>query len=90
VTHPLRSVRRASYLDARHGLFKIVFDTSTRRVLGLHVVAPGASDVVQGFAMGLRLGMTVDDLAASHHVFPTIGEGVKAAAEQARMRVRAA
>jgi mercuric reductase len=90
VTHPLRSVRRASYLDARHGLFKIVFDTDTRRVLGLHVVAPSASEVVQGFAMGLRLGMTVDDLAASHHVFPTIGEGVKAAAEQARMKVRAA
>jgi pyruvate/2-oxoglutarate dehydrogenase complex dihydrolipoamide dehydrogenase (E3) component len=90
VTHPLRSVRRASYLDARHGLFKIVFDTSTRRVLGLHVVAPSASEVVQGFAMGLRLGMTVDDLAAAHHVFPTIGEGVKAAAEQARMRIRAA
>jgi hypothetical protein len=40
--------------------------------------------------MGLRLGMTVDDLAAAHHVFPTIGEGLKAAAEQARMAVRAA
>src|SRR5919201_1871741 len=90
VTHPLRSVRRASYLDARHGLFKIVFDTQTRRVLGLHVVAPGASDVVQGFAMGLRLGMTVDDLAGAHHVFPTIGEGLKAAAEQAQATVRAA
>ena len=90
VSHPLRVVRRASYLDARHGLFKIVFDTSTRRVLGLHVVAPGASDVVQGFAVGLRLGMTVDDLAAAHHVFPTIGEGVKAAAEQARATVSAA
>src|SRR2546421_4476983 len=89
VSHPLRSVRRASYLDARHGLFKIVFDTSTRRVLGLHVVAPGASEVVQGFSIGLRLGMTIEDLAAAHHVFPTIGEGVKAAAEQARMRVRA-
>jgi hypothetical protein len=34
--------------------------------------------------------MTVDDLAASHHVFPTIGEGLKAAAEQARATVRAA
>jgi hypothetical protein len=34
--------------------------------------------------------MTIEDLAAAHHVFPTIGEGVKAAAEQARMRVRAA
>jgi pyruvate/2-oxoglutarate dehydrogenase complex dihydrolipoamide dehydrogenase (E3) component len=90
VSHPLRVVRRASYLDARHGLFKIVFDASTRRVLGLHVVAPGASDVVQGFAIGLRLGVTVDDLAAAHHVFPTIGEGVKAAAEQARATVSAA
>lgn len=90
VTHPLRSVRRASYLDARHGLFKIVFDTTTRRVLGLHVVAPGASEVVQGFAIGLRFGMTIEDLAAAHHVFPTIGEGVKAAAEQARATVSAA
>src|ERR671934_2726484 len=90
VVHPLTSVRRASYIDAEFGLYKIVFDRTTRRVLGLHVVAPGASDVVQGFAIGLRLGVTVDDLAAAHHVFPTIGEGVKAAAEQARATVTAA
>jgi mercuric reductase len=89
VTHPLRAVRRASYLDATHGLFKIVFDGATRRVLGLHVVAPGASDVVQGFSIGLRLGVTIDELAAAHHVFPTIGEGVKAAAEQAQAEVAA-
>jgi mercuric reductase len=90
VTHPLRAVRRASYTDAEHGLFKIVFDRTTRRVLGLHVLAPGASEVVQGFSIGLRLGVTVDELAAAHHVFPTIGEGVKAAAEQARTKVVAA
>jgi pyruvate/2-oxoglutarate dehydrogenase complex dihydrolipoamide dehydrogenase (E3) component len=76
-------VRRASYLDARFGLYKIVFDARSRRVLGLHVVAPGASDVVQGLAVAIRLGATVDDLAQAHHVFPTIGEGVKAAAERA-------
>jgi mercuric reductase len=86
VIHPLRSVRRASYIDARHGLFKIVFDRSSRRVLGLHVVAPGASDVVQGLSLALRLGVTVDDLAEAHHTFPTIGEGVKAAAEQVKIR----
>jgi mercuric reductase len=89
VTHPLTAVRRASYVDATHGLFKIVFERSTRRVLGLHVLAPGASDVVQGFSIGLRLGVTVDDLAAAHHVFPTIGEGVRAAAEQAQAKVAA-
>ena len=61
----------------------VVFDAKTRRLLGLHVVAPGASDVVQGFALALRFEATVDDLAASHHAFPTIGQGIKAAAEQA-------
>jgi mercuric reductase len=76
-------VRRFSYIDAEHGLFKIVFDRADRRVLGLHVVSRSASDVVQGFSLGLRLGATVDDLAAMHHVFPTFGEGVKAAAERA-------
>jgi pyruvate/2-oxoglutarate dehydrogenase complex dihydrolipoamide dehydrogenase (E3) component len=90
VTHPFASVRRASYLDAHHGLYKIVFDGGSRRVLGLHVVTPGASDVVQGFAVAIRLGVTIDQLATAHHVFPSIGEGVKAAAERAPLIPRAA
>src|SRR4051812_37447059 len=76
-------VRRFSYIDARHGLFKIVFDRASRRVLGLHVVSRNAGDIVQGFSLGLSLGATVEDLAGMHHVFPTFGEGIKAAAEQA-------
>jgi mercuric reductase len=76
-------VRRFSFIEAKHGLFKIVFDRSSRRVLGLHVVSRNASDIVEGFSIGLRLGATVDELAAMHHVFPTFGEGVKAAAERA-------
>jgi mercuric reductase len=76
-------VRRFSYIDAMHGLFKIVFDRSSRRVLGLHVVSRNAGDIVQGFSLALKFGATVDDLAAMHHVFPTFGEGVKGAAEQA-------
>jgi mercuric reductase len=89
VAHPLKYVRRATYTDARHGLYKIVFDRSSRRVLGLHVVAPAASDIVQGLSVAMRLGVTVDELANAHHTFPTFGEGVKAAAEQAHMRVPA-
>ena len=76
-------VKRFSYIDARQGLFKVVFDRESRRVLGLHVVSRSAGEIVQGFSLGLRLGATVDDLAAMHHVFPSFGEGVKAAAEQA-------
>jgi mercuric reductase len=84
VVHPLKHLRRASYTGAKHGLYKIVFDRPSRRVLGLHVVAPGASDIVQGLSIAMRLGVTVDQLANAHHTFPTFGEGVKAAAEHAR------
>ena len=83
VIHPLRLVTRAQYFGAEAGLYKIVFDARTRRVLGVHVVCRGASDIVGTLAVGLRLGATVDDLAAVHHVYPTFAEGLKAAAEQA-------
>ena len=83
VTHDIKYVQRSSYKEQKRGLYKIVYETGTGRVLGLHVVAPNAGEIVQGFSLGLRLGATVDDLAAMHHVFPTFSEGVKAAAEQA-------
>jgi mercuric reductase len=83
VIHDIKHVQRSSYKEQKRGLYKIVYETGTRRVLGLHVVAPNGGDIVEGFSLGLRLGMTVDDLAAMHHVFPTFCEGVKAAAEQA-------
>jgi mercuric reductase len=76
-------VRRFSYIDAQDGLFKIVYDRGSRKVLGLHVVSRNAGDIVQGFSLALKLGATIDDIAAMHHVFPTFGEGVKGAAEQA-------
>jgi len=76
-------VRRSSYIDAKHGLFKVVYDRADGKLLGLHVVSRNAGEVVQGFSLGLRLGATVDELTKMHHVFPTFGEGVKAAAEQA-------
>jgi mercuric reductase len=83
-THPLANVTRSQYVAERHGLYKLVYAADTRRVLGIHVVSRGASDIVQGLSVALRLGLTVDDLARSHHVYPSWGEGVKSAAEQAR------
>jgi mercuric reductase len=83
VVHELKHVQRSSYKEQKRGLYKVLFDPVSRRVLGLHVVAPNGGDIVQGLSLGLRRGATIDDLAAMHHVFPTFGEGVKAAAEQA-------
>jgi mercuric reductase len=81
--HPIKHVQRSSYTNTKHGLYKLVWERESRRMLGLHVVCRNASDVVQGLALALKLGATVDDLAHMHHAFPTWGEGVKAAAEQA-------
>ena len=83
VTHPLPSVTRAQYIGAKHGLYKLVFDRASRRVLGVHVVSRGASDIVGSIVPALKLGVTVDDLAYMHHVYPSYGEGLKAAAEKA-------
>jgi mercuric reductase len=82
-THPLRAVTRAQYYGTKRGLYKIVYDRGSRRVLGVHVVSRGASDIVGGLAVALGLGATVDDLARVHHVYPSYSEGLKAAAEQA-------
>jgi pyruvate/2-oxoglutarate dehydrogenase complex dihydrolipoamide dehydrogenase (E3) component len=82
-THPLRAVTRAQYYGTKRGLYKIVYDKSDRRVLGVHIVSRGASDIVGGLAVALGLGATVDDLARVHHVYPSFSEGLKAAAEQA-------
>jgi mercuric reductase len=88
VKHPLSAVTRAQYFSGSHrGLYKIVFDSGTRKVLGVHVVCRGASDIVGALAPALKLGATVDDLASVHHVYPSYSEGVKAAAEQAAQRL---
>ena len=83
VSHPLKFVTRAQYTRSEHGVFKVVFDVGTRKVLGIHVVSRAASDIVQSLAVALSLGVTVDQLAYAHHIYPSYGEGVKAAAEQA-------
>jgi mercuric reductase len=80
--YPIRHVQRASYTDTKRGLFKLVWERGSRRLLGIHVVCRNGGDIVQGFHIAMKLGATVDDLARSHHCFPTFAEGLKAAAEQ--------
>jgi mercuric reductase len=82
--HPVSHVTRSQYVAEKHGLYKLVFERDSGRVLGIHVVSRNASDVVQGFALALKFGVTIDDLADAHHIYPSWAEGVKAAAEQAK------
>lgn len=86
VVQELTNVTRAKFFGAKHGLYKLVFERESRRVVGVHVVSRGASDVVQSLALALRYGATVDDFASVHHTYPSYGEGLKAAAEKAPVR----
>jgi mercuric reductase len=89
VVQPLKNVTRSQYIEAKHGLFKLIVERESRKVRGLHVVSRAASDVVQGFSLSLKFGATVEDFAQMHHIYPTWAEGVKAAAEQSKVAVEA-
>jgi mercuric reductase len=89
VTHEIGSVTRAQYTDEKRGIYKLVFEPATRRVVGIHIVNRTASDIVQALAVALKMGVTIDDLAEVNHTYPSLGEGVRAAAEKARVAVAA-
>jgi mercuric reductase len=67
-------------LDTR-GLVKIVAERSTGRVLGIHVLAENAGDVILAGVYAVKFGLTVDDLAETWAPYLTMSEGVKLAAQ---------
>jgi mercuric reductase len=77
----LQHVPRARVnLDTR-GLVKIVADSSNARVLGIHVLAENAGDVILAGVYAVKFGLTVDDLADTWAPYLTMAEGVKLAAQ---------
>ena len=86
VVQPLSHLTRAYYTNSMRGLFKVVYDRSTRKVLGVHVVSRHASDIVGGLTLAWHDELTVDDIARAHYVYPSFSEGVKEAAQVAATR----
>ncbi|HEX6331881.1 MAG TPA: mercury(II) reductase [Actinomycetota bacterium] len=77
----LRHVPRARVnLDTR-GLVKIVAERSTGRVLGIHLLAENAGDVILAGVYAVRFGLTVGDLADNWAPYLTMSEAVKLAAQ---------
>ena len=52
-----------------------------RQDTGGHVVAPDAGDVIAEVVLAMRKGLPITDLSRTVHVYPTISEGVKGAAD---------
>ena len=55
-------------------LMKILVDDASDRVVGLHVVGPDAGEMVQGFAVAVRAGLTKADFDRTIGIHPTSAE----------------
>ncbi len=53
---------------------KIIVDTASDRVLGMHMVGPEAGEVIQGFAAAMNCGLTKRQLDGTLGIHPTLAE----------------
>lgn len=77
---PLDEVPRAIVNRETTGVFKLVADASTLKVLGVHVVSENAGDVIYAATLAVKFGLTVEDLKESLAPYLTMAEGLKLAA----------
>lgn len=78
---PLSHVPRAIVNGDTRGLIKLVADGPSGRLLGVHVLADGAGEVIQAGVYALMAGFTVAEIAGSFHPYLTMAEGLKLAAQ---------
>jgi mercuric reductase len=78
---PAEAVPRALVNRDTRGVFKIVADEATDRVLGVHVVADNAGDVIYAGLLAVKFGLTVRDLVDTLAPYLTMAEGLKLAAQ---------
>jgi glutathione reductase (NADPH) len=60
----------------QHSLFKLVCVGESRRVVGIHLLGEGADEILQGFAVALKKGLTLADLHDTMAIHPTSAEEV--------------
>jgi len=59
---------------AEKSMMKLVVDADSDRVLGCHVVGPDAPEMLQGFAVAVRAGLTKADFDRTIGIHPTAAE----------------
>jgi dihydrolipoamide dehydrogenase len=80
---PLRASGRALTMDSTDGLVKIIADEKDR-IIGAHLLAPGASDMIPELTLALARKMTIEDVASLVYIHPTLSEAVGEAALKAK------
>jgi dihydrolipoamide dehydrogenase len=77
---------RAHCLGEPQGKVKVLADTRTDRLLGVHVIGPHAGDLIAEVAVAVEFGASSEDLARCVHAHPTLAEAIKEAALDANQR----
>jgi len=78
---PLDKVPRAIVNGETRGLIKLVADEETDHLLGAHILAEHAGEVIQAAVLAIKFKLTVRDLTDTFHPYLTIAEGLKLAAQ---------
>ncbi|MED3646973.1 mercury(II) reductase [Halalkalibacterium halodurans] len=77
---PLDAVPRAIVNRETTGVFKLVADAETLKVLGVHIVSENAGDVIYAASLAVKFGLTIEDLTETLAPYLTMAEGLKLAA----------
>lgn len=77
---PLHYVPRALANRDTRGIVKLVVEQGTERILGMHIVAPEAGEMIQVGVLAVKYEMTLADLTSLYFPYLTMVEGVKLAA----------
>ena len=77
---PFSANARARANLATEGFVKILADSKTDRVLGVHILGPDAETMIAEAAIAMEFGASSEDIARTCHAHPTLSEAMKEAA----------
>ena len=80
---PVSANGKSMTMGEKTGVAKIVAEKKTGEILGAHIFAPRASDMIAEICLAMSLEATLDELADTVHPHPTISEIIMEAAHDA-------
>lgn len=73
---PVSAIPRAGTLGDTHGLFKVVVDANTDKILGCTLFGPDSSEVINLVAMAMKTGQDYAFLRDFIYTHPSMGEAL--------------
>jgi dihydrolipoamide dehydrogenase len=77
---PFAASGRALAVDQSEGFVKVLTDTKTDTILGVHVIGPAAAEIVQQALISMEFGSSAEDIGLTMFSHPTVSEAFHEAA----------